>query len=82
MREIVLVSSIAVGAYTLIYLIVRKTVGSRESRPWWHYLLLWPLLFKQEESGGPARSKNFTNRELFGWIVVLLLATLAMVFSW
>jgi hypothetical protein len=47
------------------------------------YLLLWPLLFgKERTSPGTGRATGISARVIIGWLVVLVLIVLAMVFDW
>jgi hypothetical protein len=49
------------------------------SRSWLDYLLLWPLLF--EKSSSVDRSgRLLTNREIVGWLIVVLLMIVGWVF--
>jgi hypothetical protein len=48
------------------------------------YLLLWPLLFGNDPAGGGANDKNavISKRVILGWLIVLLLVALTMIFDW
>jgi hypothetical protein len=48
------------------------------------YLLLWPLLFGNDPARGAANDKKavISKRVIFGWLIVLLLVALTMVFDW
>ena len=43
------------------------------------YLLLWPLLFENSPSGDRS-GRLRTNRELIGWLIVLILLVVGLVF--
>jgi len=48
------------------------------------YLLVWPLLFGKSSSDDRSRhiSSRLTSRELIGWLSVLVLIVLAILFKW
>ncbi len=57
----------------------RRVASGSGSRSWLDYLLLWPLLF--EASSSVNRSQRLlTNREIIGWLIVVLLMVVVMAF--
>ena len=59
----------------------KKRVSTRGAprRSFFDYLLLWPLLF--ESSSSVDRSRHLlTTRELIGWLIVLALMVIGLVF--
>jgi hypothetical protein len=50
----------------------------------WDYVLLWPLLFNKTSANPatPRRNRFLTTREIVGWVVVVLLMVVAIIFGW
>jgi len=55
----------------------RISAGERQ-RSLLDYLLIWPLLLESSSADRPRRV--ITNREVVGWLIVVLLALVGMVF--
>jgi hypothetical protein len=75
---------IAIGAVGLIaaLLMARRSPASRKPRSLLDYVLLWPLLFDKERERDPQRGDRFlTKREAIGWIVVIAIIVLAVIFT-
>jgi hypothetical protein len=67
-------------ALALAYRQSKKRVPTRgASRSFLDYLLLWPLLFESSSSVDRSR-RLLTTRELIGWLIVLVLIVLGLVF--
>jgi len=50
-------------------------------RPWWHFVLLWPIALERSNPKRPARLGQLSKREVVGWVVVLALIVLAIFFE-
>ncbi|HTD12791.1 MAG TPA: hypothetical protein VK676_12060 [Steroidobacteraceae bacterium] len=57
----------------------RRASTDGQSRSWLDYLLLWPLLFEKSSSVDRSR-RLLTNREIAGWLFVVLFMIAAWVF--
>jgi hypothetical protein len=67
------------GALILAYRQSKKrTSTDGQSRSLLDYLLLWPLLF--ERSSVDRSRRLLTNREVAGWLIVVLLIVVGLVF--
>jgi hypothetical protein len=74
-----IIGAVALGLICVfgIYLIqTNRPAPKDEGRPWFHYILLWPLILDadKDKRGG----KQLTNRELIGWGIVILVAAVAI----
>jgi hypothetical protein len=68
------------GAVSL--LAIRKRPLPRDApRPWWHFVLLWPIVLERNNPKRPAGLGQLSKREVVGWVVVLALIILAIVFE-
>ncbi len=68
------------GSLVLAYRQSKKRVSAPgQSRSFLDYLLLWPLLFEKSSSVDRSR-RLLTNREIVGWIIVLLLIVIGVTF--
>jgi hypothetical protein len=77
-----LVGAIVIGlAFVgVVYLVYTRTpTDPGQRRPWFHYLLLWPLILDADKSKRGGRL--LTTRELLGWGIVALVALVAIVFT-
>jgi len=75
-----LIVVLGVGVLTFVYRQSKKRVSpDSPSRSWLDYLLLWPLLFEKSSSVDRSR-RLLTNREIMGWLIVVLLMIIAVVF--
>ena len=75
-----LVLVLGAGALALAYRQSKKRVSTDgQSRSWLDYLLLWPLLFEKSSSADRPR-RLLTNREVVGWLIVVLLIVVGLVF--
>jgi uncharacterized membrane protein len=64
----------------LAYRQSKKRVSTRGApRSFLDYLLLWPLLFESSSSVDRSR-RLLTTRELIGWLIVLVLVVVGLVF--
>jgi uncharacterized membrane protein len=64
----------------LAYRQSKKRVSTRDApRSFLDYLLLWPLLFKSSSSVDRSR-RLLTTRELIGWLMVVALIVVGLVF--
>ena len=77
---LILVLVLGAGVLALAYRQSKRRVSTdAQSRSWLDYLLLWPLLFKKSSSVDRSR-RLLTNREIMGWLIVVLLMIIAVVF--
>jgi hypothetical protein len=77
--------ALALGTCGLLIAFLRaKSRASGTKRPFWDYLLIWPLILDgPERKDRPARGGPLlTNCEIAGWLAVLLLIALAVAFDW
>ena len=75
---LILVLVLGAGVLALAYRQSKGRVSTdAQSRSWLDYLLLWPLLFEKSSSVDRSRSL-LTNREIMGWLVVVLLVIIAV----
>jgi hypothetical protein len=82
-----LVLILLLGCGGLLVALARLRTRDRSlstKRSFLDYLLGWPLLFGKPSSDDRSRpvSSRFTTRELIGWLSVLILIVLAVVFKW
>jgi hypothetical protein len=69
--------ALAVAGLALVYAIQTRSAGrSNERRPWFHYVLLWPLVLDADKAKRDGRF--LTPREWIGWTVVGLVIALAV----
>lgn len=57
----------------------RQNVAVGQRRPWFHYVLLWPIVLGADKAKRGGRL--LTARELIGWGLVILLIVAAVVFT-
>ena len=75
----ILVLVLGAGVLALAYRQSKRRVSKDGlSRSWLDYLLLWPLLFEKSSSVDRSR-RLLTNREIIGWLIVVVLMVVAMV---
>jgi len=65
-------------SYRRIRKIEKKPVTGKTQRSFIDYFLLWPLIVKQDSTTG----RIFSNREIAGWILLIALMIMAVVFHW
>lgn len=53
--------------------------GAGQKRPWFHFLLLWPIILDADK--GKRNGRFLTHREWFGWGIVVVVVVLALVFT-
>jgi hypothetical protein len=78
-----LLAALAFGVVFVIMLIrtsVRRKDAQPASRDIWDFLFLWPLLLSRRDGGQVVR-RGFSNRELIGWLIVAVIAVLAVVLT-
>lgn len=66
------------------YYRAQKYIRSVDQSPLtWDYALLWPLLLnKTSATTARGQRRLLTTREIVGWLVVLILIVVAVVFGW
>jgi hypothetical protein len=66
------------------YYRAQKYVRSEDQSPSvWDYVLLWPLLFNKTSADTASRQRRLlTTREIVGWLIVLVLIVVAILFGW
>jgi hypothetical protein len=73
--------ALALGAAVLVLAYrqsKRRVSTDGQSRSWFDYLLLWPLLLEKSSSVDRSR-RLLTNREMAGWLIVVVLMIVAWV---
>lgn len=78
-----LLAAIAFGVVTVIVLIrtsVRRKDAQPASRDIWHVLFLWPFLLSRRDGSQIVR-RDFSSREWIGWLIVAVIATLAVLLT-
>ena len=76
---------IGIGGFVAAFARSKRRLRTRgERHVFWDYLLVWLLLF--DKSPGAAKGKGGerlpANREIVGWLIVVALIVLLMVFRW
>jgi hypothetical protein len=72
---------IGVAGLALLWAVVKNPRRPDRSRPTWHYILLWPLILEKRWERKGTSGRIFTNRELIGWSVVIVLLIVVFVFG-
>jgi hypothetical protein len=63
-------------------LVIRERPSPRNAaRPWWHFVLLWPIVLERDNPKRPVGLGQLSKRELIGWVIVLVLIILAIIFA-
>jgi hypothetical protein len=71
------------GLFAAYYRAQKHERSDDQSPSVWDYVLLWPLLINKRSSATPSRQRRLlTTRETMGWLVVLLLIVVAILFGW
>ena len=64
----------------IVYIVqVKQNTSSGQHRPWFHYVLLWPIVLDVDKAKRGGRI--FTSRELIGWGIVMALIVGAILFT-
>jgi hypothetical protein len=81
---LVLTVLIGLGGLFAAYYRAQKYIRSEDQSPSaWDYVLLWPLLLNKTSADSASRQRTLlTTREIVGWLVVLLLIVVAVIFGW
>jgi hypothetical protein len=70
------------GVGVTVLLLYAKQLKPRTGpRPIWHYLLLWPLILERDKRNQNSWGRMLSTRETIGWIAVVLLIVIALVFK-
>jgi hypothetical protein len=71
------------GLFAAYYRAQKYVRSEDESPSVWDYVLLWPLLFSKTSADTASRQRRLlTTREIVGWLVVMGLIVVAVVFGW
>jgi hypothetical protein len=77
----VVVLVFAGAGVTALLIYAKKLKPRRGPRPIWHYLLLWPLILERDRQDSASSGRMLSTRETVGWIMVVLLLVVAIVFG-
>jgi hypothetical protein len=66
---------------TALLLCAKRLKPRTGQRPIWHYVLLWPLILERDRRNQGSRGRALSTRETLGWIAVVLLIVIALVFN-
>lgn len=69
-----------VGA-TALLLYAKRLKPRTGQRPIWHYVLLWPLILERDKRNQDSWGRALSTRETLGWIAVVLLMIIVLVFN-
>ena len=77
---IIVLMCVGVGASALL-LYAKRLKPRTGRRPVWHYMLLWPLILERDRRNQDSWGRALSMRETLGWIAVVLLIVIALVFN-
>jgi len=78
-----LMVTLCIFAGFMVWIVVRNntTNENQEYKPKiWSYLFVWPLLLTRKE-GDKTVQRGFSRREWIGWLIFVLIALLAILFT-
>jgi hypothetical protein len=73
---------VGVGGLIAVFGRSRQRLRDNGRRSLLDYLLIWPLLFRNTGDKAERGGRVLTNREIVGWLVVIVLIVLAVTFNW